>query len=65
MTSLLLGVVCVYLAAIILRMPEEKFRRELDEITGRGHGERYYRFMRGLVWAFGIAGGGAVLLRFF
>lgn len=65
MTSLLMGVVFIYLALIILRMPEERFRQELDQITGRAHGARYYRLVRGLVWAMGLAGGGAVVLRFF
>lgn len=65
MTSLILGVVCIYLAVIILRLPEERFRQELDEITGRCHGPRYYAFMRGLVRALGITGGAIILLRFF
>lgn len=65
MTSLLMGIVFIYLAVIILRMPEERFRQELDQITGRTHSERYYTVMRALVWAMGFAGGGAIVLRFF
>lgn len=65
MTSLILGIVCIYLAATILRLPEERFEQELDQITGRGHGEGYYRFMRRVVWALGIAGAAIILLRFF
>lgn len=65
MTSLLLGVCCVYLAFIILRMPEERFEQELDEITRRGHTSRYYRLMRCLVWALGMTGGAIIVLRFF
>ncbi len=65
MTSLILGVICIYLAVTILRMPEERFQQELNEITGRGHTPRYYSFMRGLVWALGITGGAIILLRFF
>ena len=47
MTSLILGVVCIYLAYTILKMPEDAFRQELDQITGRDHTLRYYRFVRG------------------
>lgn len=65
MTSLLLGAICIYLAFIILRLPEERFRGELDELTGRGHGPGYYRFMRGVIWTLGITGGAIILLRFF
>ena len=65
MTSLVLGIVCIYLAVIILRLPEERFRQELDDITGRSHTPRYYRFLRGVVWALGVTGGAIILLRFF
>lgn len=65
MTSLALGVVCIYLAYIILKAPEEEFQRELDQITGRDHTPRYYQFVRGVVWALGITGGAIILLRFF
>lgn len=65
MSSLFFGVVCIYLAFIILRMPREQFEGELDQITGKSHGEGYYRFMRGLVWALGAAGAAAIVLRFF
>ena len=65
MTSLILGVVCIYLAYTILKMPEDVFRQELDQITGRDHTLRYYRFVRGVVWALGITGGAIILLRFF
>lgn len=65
MTSLLLGVCCIYLAFIILRMPEERFEQELDEITHRSHTPPYYRFIRTVVWALGITGGAIIVLRFF
>lgn len=60
-----MGIVFIYLAVIILRLPEERFRQELDRATGREHGDRYYSVIRGLVWAMGAAGAGAILLRFF
>lgn len=65
MTSLIFGVICIYFAVTILRLPEERFRRELDEITHRGHTPRYYQFMRVLVWAIGLVGAAMILLRFF
>lgn len=65
MTSLLLGVCCIYLAFIILRMPEERFEQELNEITRRGHTPPYYRFIRVIVWALGITGAAIIVLRFF
>ena len=66
MTSLIFGIVCIYFAVTILRMPEEKFRRELDQITGgRGHSARYYQMIRTLVWAIGFLGAAMILLRFF
>ncbi len=65
MTSLMLGIVCIYLAYSILKLPEGAFRQELDQITGRKHSFHYYRFVRGVVWALGITGGAIILLRFF
>lgn len=66
MTSLIFGVVCIYFAVSILRMPEEKFRQELDQVTGgRSHSARYYRMMRNLVWGIGFLGAAMILLRFF
>lgn len=65
MTSLVLGIVCIYLAYTILKLPEDRFRQELDQITGREHAPRYYRFIRGVVWALGVTGGAIILLRFF
>ena len=62
MTSLLFGACCIYLAFIILRMPEERFEQELNEITRRGHTPPYYRFIRVVVWALAIS---AVLLPVF
>lgn len=65
MTSLILGVVCIYLAYTILKAPEDAFQQELEQITGRSHTPRYYRFMRGVVWTLGVTGGAIILLRFF
>lgn len=65
MTSLILGVVCIYLAYTILKAPEDAFQQELEQITERSHTPRYYRFMRGVVWTLGITGGAIILLRFF
>ncbi len=67
MTSLIFGIVCIYFAVTILRMPQEKFRRELDQITGRGkgHSETYYQAIRGLLWAVGFLGVAMIVLRFF
>lgn len=65
MTSLILGIVCIYLAYSILKKLEDAFRQELDQITGGENAPRYYRFMRGVVWALGITGGAIILLRFF
>lgn len=65
MTSLILGIACLYFAWTILRMPEDQFCRELDEITGRGHGQGYYTLLRWLVRALGLLGAAMILLRFF
>ncbi len=65
MTSLVFGIVCIYLAVIILRMPEKQFCIELDQITGREHSPRYYAVMRGLIWAIGFTGVAMIMLRFF
>lgn len=66
MTSLIFGVVCIYFAVSILRMPEEKFRQELDQVTGgRSHSANYYRMIRNLVWVIGFLGVAMILLRFF
>ena len=34
MTSLLLGIVCIYLAVTVLRLPQEKFRQEVARLAG-------------------------------
>lgn len=66
MTSLLLGIVCIYLAFAVLRLPEEKFREEVDRLTGnRKHPKGYYRMLRGLFWVLGALGAAMILLRFF
>lgn len=65
MTSLVFGIACIYIAFLILRLPDERFRQELDQISGRPHGLPYYRFIRRLVWAVGFLGGAIILLRFF
>ena len=66
MTSLIFGVVLICLAVMVLRLPEEQFRRELDQLTGgRGHGTGYYKFVRGLLWALGALGAAMIVLRFF
>lgn len=66
MTSLLLGIVCIYLAFTVLRLPEEKFRQEVARLTGgRKQSEGYYRVIRGLFWGLGAVGAAMILLRFF
>ena len=66
MTSLLLGVVCIYLAVTVLRLPQEKFRQEVARLAGgRRQSEGYYMVIRGLFWALGAAGAAMILLRFF
>ena len=66
MTSLLLGIVCIYLAVTVLRLPQEKFRQEVAHLTGgRKQSEGYYMVIRGLFWALGAAGAAMILLRFF
>lgn len=66
MTSLLLGIVCIYLAVTVLRLPRERFRQELARLTGgRKQPEGYYTAVRGLFWALGAAGAAMILLRFF
>lgn len=65
MTSLIFGVICIYFAVTILRLPEDRFRQELDQITHREHTPRYYQSMRTLVWAIGFVGAAIILLRFF
>lgn len=66
MTSLILGIACIYLAVMVLRMPEEKSRKEVDHLTGgREQTEGYYKLIRGLFWALGGLGAAMILLRFF
>ena len=66
MTSLLLGIVCIYLSFTVLRLPDEKFRDEITRLTGKGpHSEGYYKVIRGLFWALGGLGMAMILLRFF
>ncbi len=66
MTSLLLGIVCIYLAFTVLRLPEERFRQEVARLTGaRKHSAGYYMVIRGLFWALGVLGAAMILLRFF
>ena len=48
MTSLILGIACIYIAFIIVRMPEERFREELDQLSGRKHAPGCYRMIRRL-----------------
>ena len=65
-TSLIFGAICIYFAVTILRLPEEKFRKELDDITGRReHAPRFYGMMRTLIKAVGVLGGAIIVLRFF
>lgn len=64
MTSLILGIACIYLAFTILRLSDTQFRKELNCLSGRAHGERYYRFIRILVWGVGAFGAGIIILRF-
>ena len=66
MTSLLLGIVCIYLAFTALRLPEETFRAEVVRLTGnRKHPKGYYKMLRGLFWVLGALGTAMILLRFF
>ena len=71
MTSLIFGVICIYLAVTILRMPKERFKQELDQISGhrKGHSSQhspqYYQVIRGLLWAIGFLGVAMIVLRFF
>ncbi len=65
MTSLLLGIICIYLAFTVLRLPEEQFRQEIARLTGgRKQPEGYYMVIRGLFWALGALGAAMILLRF-
>ncbi len=65
MTSLLLGIVFIYIAFSVLRLPEEKFRQEVTRLTGgRKQSESYYTVIRGLFWALGALGAAVILLRF-
>ena len=66
MTSLILGIACIYLAVTVLRLPEEKLREEVARLTG-GRGQRpgYYKLVRGLFWALGALGAAMIVLRFF
>lgn len=66
MTSLILGIACICLAVMVLRLPEERFREELARLTGgREQPEGYYKLIRGLFWALGALGAAMILLRFF
>ena len=65
MTSLILGIACIYIAFIIVRMPEERFREELDQLSGRKHAPGCYRMIRRLFLAVGILSAAITLLRFF
>lgn len=66
MTSLIFGVALIIIAVMVLRMPRDKFRRELDELTGgRKHTENYYKLMRGSMWALAVLGAAMIVLRFF
>lgn len=66
MTSLILGLACIYLAFTVLRLPEVKLREEIARLTGRKeHPQSYYRFIRGSFWALGALGAAMILLRFF
>ncbi len=65
MTSLLLGIVCIYIAFSVLRLPEEQFRQEVARLTGgREQSKSYYTVIRGLFWALGALGAAVILLRF-
>lgn len=66
MTSLILGLACIYLAVTVLRLPEEKFREEIARFTGgREQKPGYYKLIRGLFWALGALGAAMIVLRFF
>lgn len=67
MTSLIFGVICIYFAVTILRIPEDRFKQELDQISGhrKGHSPQYYQVIRGLLWAIGFLGVAMIVLRFF
>ena len=66
MTSLIFGAICIYFAVTILRLPPERFRKELDDISGRReHSPRFYSMIRWMVKAIGVLGGAIIALRFF
>ncbi len=58
MSELVFGILCIVLAVRVLRMPEERFRRQLAFLTGakRDVPEWYCRLLRGLFWGVGAAG---------
>lgn len=66
MTSLILGIVCIYLAVVVLRMSPERLREDLSRITGssRNYPEGYLKLIRALFGALGLAGAAIILLRF-
>lgn len=66
MTSLILGIACIYLAVTVLRLPAEKLREEVARLTGgREQTEGYYKLIRGLFWVLGALGAAMIVLRFF
>lgn len=66
MTSLILGLACIYLAVTVLRLPEERFRAEIARLTGgREQKAGYYKLIRGLFWVLGALGAAMIVLRFF
>lgn len=66
MTSLGFGIVCIWLAVMVLRMPVEEFQKKWDNLTGakKSGPLSYYQFVRNLFWAVGAAGVAMVFLRF-
>ena len=66
MSELLFGILCIVLAVRVLRMPEERFRRQLAFLTGAGRAvpDWYCRLLRGLFWGVGAAGAAIILFLF-
>lgn len=67
MASLGFGIVCILVAAKVLRLPEDMFEKKLNTISGvEKNGPRwYYQFIRGLFWMLGGLGAAMIVLRFF
>lgn len=67
MASLGFGIVCVFVAVKVLRLPEDAFENKLNGLSGleKSGPKWYYRFVRSLFWALGGLGVAMIVLRFF